>query len=518
MIVTPLTSAEYFEDSNLQIELTIEDFEELHLVGYNFFLDGEECNGIITLETENRILTTRVESGNFEYTIPLCELPELADMEELGTEIGYENLDNYLSYYCALPNIIGNAIGTAAEIPLESITTNINFITKSLGNSEEEKKSTIILETAEGTLEAEIVDTTIEIGEDGRTANIDVKLKKIKFTRPKPKIVRHIYGLDNSHIADLEDKEIIYYHQDRLKNTILATDGEGEIKGEFKSLPFGKEIINDDIKHSFATGKELDNSNLYNFGARYYDSNLGRFTSVDPVEKGNPYAYVDNNPLNYVDPDGREIKWYGDLETRANNIGVDLNYLTQINPVLRELSASTELFQFRTPSSTAERDALKNQNVYARTDITAKESVFRTTVFERGMPFTSLVISHEGIHQYHLLTGAKDFGNSLWNNLANTQHPELSREEAYNQIFTDTEEVLTRNENILFTNRMYELGIISETEYNNLLAYQERTKIGYVQDLDRILQGFDPQAQTDMFNIITNYWDNYEETRLLFEE
>lgn len=89
--------------------------------------------------------------------------------------------------------------------------------------------------------------------------------------------------------------------------------------------------INDGVRHQF-TGKERDNeTNLDYFGARYYSSVQGRFTSPDPrniifeqqrgktAEErarilndflGNPqnwnqYAYVRNNPLAYRDPDGK---------------------------------------------------------------------------------------------------------------------------------------------------------------------------------------------------------------------
>jgi uncharacterized protein RhaS with RHS repeats len=48
--------------------------------------------------------------------------------------------------------------------------------------------------------------------------------------------------------------------------------------------------------------------------ARYYSPNLGRFMSVDPVggeignsQSWNRYTYVENNPLAFVDPDGRSI-------------------------------------------------------------------------------------------------------------------------------------------------------------------------------------------------------------------
>lgn len=52
------------------------------------------------------------------------------------------------------------------------------------------------------------------------------------------------------------------------------------------------------------------------FGARYYGSKIGRFTTVDPYlnvqaalvepQRWNRYAYVTNNPLRFTDPDGRD--------------------------------------------------------------------------------------------------------------------------------------------------------------------------------------------------------------------
>jgi RHS repeat-associated protein len=65
------------------------------------------------------------------------------------------------------------------------------------------------------------------------------------------------------------------------------------------------------------TGQELDaESALYNYGARYYDSIVGKFVSIDPVpsdqylsdpQQQNRFAYARGNPIQYVDPDGRKI-------------------------------------------------------------------------------------------------------------------------------------------------------------------------------------------------------------------
>jgi RHS repeat-associated protein len=62
------------------------------------------------------------------------------------------------------------------------------------------------------------------------------------------------------------------------------------------------------------TGKELDlenGLNLYDFDARTYDTSVGRFTTVDPLAEKyysiSPYAYCANNPVKFVDIDGKKL-------------------------------------------------------------------------------------------------------------------------------------------------------------------------------------------------------------------
>uniref|UniRef100_UPI0039A68722 RHS repeat-associated core domain-containing protein n=1 Tax=Ornithobacterium rhinotracheale TaxID=28251 RepID=UPI0039A68722 len=64
-----------------------------------------------------------------------------------------------------------------------------------------------------------------------------------------------------------------------------------------------------DFKHKF-NGKELQpETGLYDYGARLYLPDIGRWMNVDPLAEKysnvSPYAYVNNNPIMLIDPDGR---------------------------------------------------------------------------------------------------------------------------------------------------------------------------------------------------------------------
>lgn len=58
-------------------------------------------------------------------------------------------------------------------------------------------------------------------------------------------------------------------------------------------------------------GKELDRMhglNWYDYGARFYDAAIGRWTTVDPLAEKkpeiSPYTFCGNNPVHRIDPNG----------------------------------------------------------------------------------------------------------------------------------------------------------------------------------------------------------------------
>src|SRR3989344_3736959 len=90
----------------------------------------------------------------------------------------------------------------------------------------------------------------------------------------------------------------------------ITTNNQGDIEYQANYQPYGNIYTQTGNEKYKFSGKELDSSNLYYFGARYYNSNTGRFTQVDPIYKAeeSPYQYANNNPIKYVDPTGKQIE------------------------------------------------------------------------------------------------------------------------------------------------------------------------------------------------------------------
>jgi len=81
---------------------------------------------------------------------------------------------------------------------------------------------------------------------------------------------------------------------------------ESNVYESFGSIVFETGNIDNVVKY---TGREFDSeSGLYYYRNRYYDANMGRFISEDPMgfSSGtiNFYNYVGNNPINFIDPLG----------------------------------------------------------------------------------------------------------------------------------------------------------------------------------------------------------------------
>jgi RHS repeat-associated protein len=109
-----------------------------------------------------------------------------------------------------------------------------------------------------------------------------------------------------------------YTLTDHLGNARLNFDtGTGTARQTQKEdyYPFGLEIqigsaMSPKSNYLYNRKELQENLGIYDYGARFYDPVIGRFTTVDAVAEHpeqiylSPYAYVGNNPISRIDPDG----------------------------------------------------------------------------------------------------------------------------------------------------------------------------------------------------------------------
>ncbi|MCY1663118.1 DUF6443 domain-containing protein [Chryseobacterium sp. SL1] len=123
---------------------------------------------------------------------------------------------------------------------------------------------------------------------------------------------------------NFERNEYVYNYTDHLGNIRLsysAADGGGiAVLEESNYYPFGLKhqgynegsLLNDfGTKYNYKyNGKELQDTGMYDYGARFYMADIGRWGVVDPLAEKmtrySPYNYAFNNPIRFIDPDGRE--------------------------------------------------------------------------------------------------------------------------------------------------------------------------------------------------------------------
>ncbi len=118
---------------------------------------------------------------------------------------------------------------------------------------------------------------------------------------------------------DVVKNKYIYNYTDHLGNVRLSytkgASGGAEIIEENNYYPFGlkhqgynsNSLANNAYQYKY-NGKELQETGMYDYGARMYMPDIGRWGVVDPLaevsKRWTPYNYAYNNPIMFVDPDG----------------------------------------------------------------------------------------------------------------------------------------------------------------------------------------------------------------------
>ena len=182
--------------------------------------------------------------------------------------------------------------------------------------------------------------------------------------------------------VSLSDGQYHYYLKDHQGNNRVVINSAGTVEETNHYYPFGGTFASTNAIQPYKyNGKEYDAKkglNWYDYGARWYDAAMGRFTAVDPMAKkyynASPYSYCLNNPVKYVDPDGRKIvigtfwqrlgKWLGiksDFIAKVSKQFAENNAASaEIRAIYKELEESDLVF-YVLPLSEADNPSLGDQ-------------------------------------------------------------------------------------------------------------------------------------------------------------
>jgi RHS repeat-associated protein len=150
-------------------------------------------------------------------------------------------------------------------------------------------------------------------------------------------VVTSHYYLGGKEVAVKVSSTVSYIHQDLLGSTSVTSQAGDVSTSLIKYAPFGtqRSVSGTLPMDKLFTGQRRDistaGSELYYYGARYYDPQIGRFINADPIvpdwmnpQALNRYSYVLNNPLKYTDPTGHG--WWS-IVTDIASIAFDIGQL-----------------------------------------------------------------------------------------------------------------------------------------------------------------------------------------------
>jgi RHS repeat-associated protein len=178
------------------------------------------------------------------------------------------------------------------------------------------------------------------------------------------------------HLATVTGQTVYFNHTDWLGTERARTDVAGALCETLSSQPFGDSLATGTSTNvsscnptpNFLTGKQRDTeSNLDDFGARYFSSQWGRWMSPDwaatpqavpHANLANPqslnlYAYVNNDPVGGEDPDGHAVYFDEGVEGAPTS--------GEVNTAQQEAAQESTTPASTTSSSTAGTGQLPQQ-------------------------------------------------------------------------------------------------------------------------------------------------------------
>ena len=241
---------------------------------------------------------------------------------------------------------------------------------------------------------------------------------------------------NNFQEGDTYEKMQFYYHPDHLGSSSYITNLEGEVVQHIEYVPFG-EVFVEERNNIWNTpylfnAKEFDEeTGLYYYGARYYEPRVSLWISTDPMQEKTSnittYAYCINNPVAYIDHDGKfSKKWMANISRTWYNLW----HKQKAGPIIENKDATTSKFKYTYNTYSVNNGEFAITSHY-KFDTTASQRVqdigdgislagYATTLSvigaEVGVPmaaFGQTVSSIGTVSEFVLDVANGDYGNSV---------------------------------------------------------------------------------------------------------
>jgi RHS repeat-associated protein len=251
----------------------------------------------------------------------------------------------------------------------------------------------------------------------------DVPGPPVQFGPPvEPETVKSGEGFTG---IGLPENDIFYFHPDHLGSTSYITARNGSISQHVEYIAFG-EVLFEEHSSSFSSpylfnGKELDReTNLSYYGARYLDMKTSLWLSVDPLALYNPifedefyfdgdhndgiyngknlntYAYCYQNPINLIDPNGKQVNWQkvwnrttggvqmvggvvesvlggvGGIVTAETGVGAVVGYAILINGIDNTVTGAKQMWTGESESTLLHKGVSEGSKALGASDQTAE--------------------------------------------------------------------------------------------------------------------------------------------------
>jgi len=187
---------------------------------------------------------------------------------------------------------------------------------------------------------------------------------------------------DGTVIGRREGSNRLYYHRDHLGSTRAVVNASGTVVETQDYYPFGlaelvpktfgmpgRSMVSGNSAKEKFTSHELDDGlDLYYMVARRYAPEFGRFMSPDPLADEFPgwssYNYTFNNPLSFVDPDGRmpDCPDCDFLSSFKHALSRDLTFLGDLFRADQQGQLEQKIAQDLNDAGNAAVDAVKEQS------------------------------------------------------------------------------------------------------------------------------------------------------------